>query len=261
MTTSLPLKIIAVSILIVLSSCVSIPQVETPIHQEKQGTITLRSSTDPSYQAKHPHTIETNHLLSILQSLYVQEEKALLSSLISGEGERVPVFSTQESLFLAPHLSTALSQTTPEEYVWFQISPKSEGKETVTNGVLYVLKDSLRIGLQEFKSDPRNAKLSSKPSYPPTQIKKWNLGTDLNSAILITTFPVPAKIGTVTINLRQPAVPPIKPNDIITPKEIEREYEDGENLNKEIKGLHQRLEEQNKKLQRLEQKLEQKNLH
>ncbi len=189
-----------------LSGCLGVPQVETPIHQSPQGQVILKTFTDTSVKASHPTVIDLELLQETFRGLRVLEHKELLAALVSGEGQELAVFTEQELQFLAPFIMDALTQATPEEFVWFQLTNQKQPRPSSTSGAMYFSNNLLRLGLNEFHADRRHAKLSSTPSFSPTRLRNWSLGffpADANrqDRSAPDTFPLQAQIGSVAIAL------------------------------------------------------------
>jgi len=252
-----------------LSACLSTPQVQTPIHESRQGRVLLKTFTDTSVQASHPAYINLSLLTETFRGLHVLEDKPLLATLVSGEGQEFPVLTEQELQFLVPWLLEALVQATPEEYVWFQLTNQKPSGAQATSGSLYFSHNLLRIALHAFQSDRRQSKLSSKASFSPTHIRRWTLKFSPDVAVQQAdntreTFSQDS-IGTVAVDLA--VLETIKTPLSRTPQaEIpsQREFkvqdsdiQDNENLRKEIDELQQQLDEQNRRFRELNKKFKQ----
>ncbi|GJL65496.1 MAG: hypothetical protein NPIRA05_04670 [Nitrospirales bacterium] len=246
-----------------LPACLATPQVETPIHESPQGQVRLKTFPDTAVRASHPAFIETTLLTKAFRGLHVLEEKPLLATLVSGEGEELPVLTEQEIQSLMPWLIDALAQATPEEYVWFQLMNQKPSGPQTTSGSLYVSKNLLRIALHTFQADRRQPQLSSKASFSPTHIRHWDLkfAPDValkQSADSQDTFPQES-IGAVAVNLTVlAAMKKHQKRTSQTENHSQREFKvqdpntrKKQNLRNEIEELQQQLDEQNRMLREL----------
>ena len=150
-----------------LASCLALPQVETPIHESSRGRIILKTFPEGFNHASHPSPISLLSIQDILHGLRIQEDKALLATLVSGEGQVLPVFSEEDLEFFGPFIHDALSQATSEEYVEFERRKPQAIPPTLTRGTLYMTNASAHIGLDKFQADMRQKEVSSKASFSP----------------------------------------------------------------------------------------------
>lgn len=251
-----------------LPGCLGVPQVETSLYQSPQGQIILKTFTNASGKASHPAIIELNLLQEAFRGLHVREDKELLDRMLRGEGQDLPVFTDQEAQFLALVMKDALTQATSEEYVWFQLTHQEEESSPSTSGGLYLSKDILWLGLDQFRTDRHSSSLSSKPSFSPTRIKNWFLvfsptGADRTDSLSSEMVPFPARIGSLAITLNELAHPRERKGDekkLAAPEpHIQNQDNDApgiQGLQKEIEKLQKLLEGQNQKLQQLEKQLD-----
>ena len=78
----LPL-VLGATTMMFLFGCLSVPRVETPIHDSAEGSIGLRVFSDSKFRAQHPAQLKPVHVQRLLSGILVQEEKALLGSFLS----------------------------------------------------------------------------------------------------------------------------------------------------------------------------------
>ena len=117
----------------------------------------------------HPATLAVPTIKQVLTGLRVQRRGDIVLSLVTGEAEAVPAFSSAEIEDLAPRISQALATTTPTELVGFyrRVSDSglglgvTSGGILVRDGLLYVVlanhrsrfSDAMREGLS-YEVDP-----------------------------------------------------------------------------------------------------------
>ncbi|MGB0909775.1 MAG: hypothetical protein ACPGYT_05390 [Nitrospirales bacterium] len=241
-----------------MSGCFSLPQIETPVHQSPQGQIILKTFSHDSVKSTHPSDIENQLLQEALRGLRIHQKRELLATLIHGEDQNKPVFTEDEIKFLTPHLIKALSQSTAEEYVWFQVQSLEQNHPTVTNGHLYITGHLLRVGLNTFHVDSRQKRLSSKASFSPTHVLRWTLGFYPDVARHtqnedVKEFPIQTTIGFVSIDLN--ALQDSKHPKLLLDGQ-EKDSKNIQGLEEEIGELQEQLKEQHRKLRQLEDRLE-----
>ncbi|WP_447971745.1 hypothetical protein [Nitrospira sp. M1] len=266
---SFGMRSIVCGLFVTLSACVSVQQIETSIHESPQGHVTLKTFSDSSIQASHPSFLDAPLLHKALQGLHVLEDKALLATLVSGEGQELPVLTDQELQFLIPWLSEAFAQATPEEYVWFQLTNTNAMVPHETSGSLYLFQNLLRVTLHTFQADRRQNKLSSKASFSPTHIRHWTLkfspATAQQQTDNIQETYAEDVIGSVAIDVTtlSTAKPPSKadPKTVQpTQKEFsgqDAEVQETQELRKEIEELQEQVDEQNRTLKQLHDRFKQ----
>ncbi len=261
------LPVIIFSLSAFLPGCLALPQIETPIHQSSEGQIMLKTFTQPTDESSHPTDVSPILIHKVLHGLRVQQDKGLLDSLLNGESQALEVFNQQEVQFLTPHLRNALAQSTPEEYVFFQVTNNKNPIQTITSGSLYRSNNHLLLGLQQFKANKRRTTLSSKSSVSPSRIQRWSLlflpeGAAFQNLDSTKTNPILSKIGNVTIDinllLNMSHSKKARPEKQLSPqpRPHKQDRENIQNLEKELGDLQQQLEKQNQKLRKLEQRLE-----
>ncbi len=117
----------------------------------------------------HPATLAVPTIKQVLTGLRVQRRGDIVLSLVTGETEAVPAFSSAEIEDLAPRISQALATATPTELVGFyrRVSDSglglgvTSGGILVRDGLLYVVlanhrsrfSDAMREGLS-YEVDP-----------------------------------------------------------------------------------------------------------
>ena len=253
----------------ILSGCSSVPQVETLIHESPKGQVILKTFTESVPQTSHPATLDSALIKECLRGFRVQEEKELLATLVTGEGPTRSIFSEPEIQFLTPFILEALAKATPEEYVWFKVAQRHQSKSLVTSGTLFFVDKLLHVGLQEFQSDTRRERLSSKASVSPTRIRHWTLDFyPIAAKADVKPIPEPfsghSPIGALAIDvtklqdLSQSQKFPVQETTVSQPHSdnLERKTQKIQNLEEEIGELQQQLRGQQDKLRQIEKRLE-----
>ena len=119
-----------------ISSCSWTPQVETEIHNGPRGIVSLRTVGDDGLQADHPVEIKVATMERVLRGAHSFRDVRLIENLIGGDPKPVRLFSRSQIAFLAPHLTSALAQATPEEEVFFQCTAEPESAPPIIGNIL-----------------------------------------------------------------------------------------------------------------------------
>lgn len=117
----------------------------------QSGLNQVRLEKDPeSSSNSHPANLSPTEVGTLLRSVRVWERRNLIHRLISGEADRTRGFRNEEIVLLAPALSKALAQATPDQRVYFHLSHATDqGDEESTTGWLSVRDPLLVLSLSE----------------------------------------------------------------------------------------------------------------
>lgn len=272
MRQGLHMLIAGLILTLVFTGCSGLPQVETTIHQNERGIVSLRTFADPTVKATHPMTLEPFILARALRGLYVKEEKAMLGGLIDGGAVKRPTFTDEQIVFLAPLLSTALAQATDEEQITFSLIDYVQSKKRHTKGVLYVSEPALHLILTQYQVSAERPTLLSRPSYSFSRPKRWTLGFSPDTGLLdefndvpignnsdgrmlkIAYNRVPSHSNSSSSNINSEH----SDEKVANPDALAHENKSGaelKTLKEELKELQNSLSEQNRKLDRLEKRV------
>ena len=138
---------------LVLWSCTWTPQVETVLHDSSQGMVSLRTISDEHFQASHPVEIQRTTIERVLRGVYSFRDVRLIENLIGGDPKPVKLFSPSQVRFLAPLLTSAFSQATKEEEVYFQCLVNQGSSRPIT-GTLLIHNSTLFLTWKEPLSKP-----------------------------------------------------------------------------------------------------------
>ncbi len=160
----------------ILMGCSMAPQPHTLIYEESRGSVYLITVPEGSFHASHPAFLSPALVARVLSGIQVQEVQRLLQTLVSGEPTTVPVFSDEDTAFLAPHVAAALSQVTSQQRVGFRVLHKGGAGTEITGGELSAHGSSLRISLTQYRYNPGMPKADSKPGrYPSSSARMSQL--------------------------------------------------------------------------------------
>lgn len=137
-----------------LAGCASLPPPQVVYH-DALTAVQLRADPRAEYGHSHPAVISPEQMTQILDGVRVQNRRDPLLSLMTGQPEAIPAFSTGEIRDLAPQLSKALAMATPQELVTFyrRVSDSEVGLG-VTSGGLFVQEGNLFFILANHRNRP-----------------------------------------------------------------------------------------------------------
>jgi len=182
--------------LLALLSCSSTPRPDVIVHEGPEGGVYLERLGDRRVQATQPITLDHRLVARILNGIQVGEPKTAVQTLFASNTKPERVFSDQDTAFLAPLISSALSRATPDQQVRFLVvhlvspiahspgggagigssTPQTGGlqKET-TAGTAYAYGRSMHVTLDEYRHRAVKPDVISGPNryYPdPSGLKE-----------------------------------------------------------------------------------------
>ncbi len=190
-----------------LVGCASTPRPDVVLHEGPEGGVYLERIADRHIQAAQPVKLDRGLIARVLNGIQVGEPKNAVQTLFIGNAKPERVFSDEDTTFLAPLISSALSQATADQQVRVRIvhlvspialtpgggaavgspTPQIGGpqKET-TVGTLYVHGLSLHFTLGEYRHRAVKPDVISGPNryYPdPTGMKEREIQFTPQSAL------------------------------------------------------------------------------
>ena len=176
--------------IIFLASCVSATRPDVILHEGPEGGVYLERLPDLTVQATHPIKLDSTVFSRVLRGVHVTGTKTAAQALF-GEEKSGRAFSEEDTAFLAPLISSALSQAGSHQQVRFRLvhlsnplrhperggagigssSPPSTGPQTETTaGTLYAHGLSLHMTLTEYGHRAARPDTISGPNryYPDT---------------------------------------------------------------------------------------------
>jgi uncharacterized coiled-coil protein SlyX len=156
--------------IIFLTNCASATRPDVILHEGPEGGVFLERLPDRAVQATHPIKLDSTVVSRVLRGVHVTGAKTAAQALF-GEETSGRVFSEEDIAFLAPLISSALSQAGSQQQVRFRLvhlsnplrhperggagigssSPPSTGPQTETTaGTLYAHGLSLHMTLTEY---------------------------------------------------------------------------------------------------------------
>ena len=158
-----------IAILIILLLITGCARIQTPpkiIFEDGTHLVRLdlnRSIGEPNDPDRytHPTEIVAIQLHTILDSLNVQEHRALLQRTFSGPANQIKVFSEHDITALEPRIREAFLRATPREHVTFAVINPTGNTREVTAGEMFVKENTLHLILNCFQVIPTDDSLSA----------------------------------------------------------------------------------------------------
>lgn len=143
-----------VIILTVQFGCSSLPPPRTS-YQDPITSIRLYIDERADTGHSHPGQVRPDQMARVLGGLRVVPRSGYISSLITGQPQANPAFSSSEIQMLAPRLSAALAEATPQEVVTFyrRVSDASVGL-AITSGGMFLQDNVLYVVLANNRNLP-----------------------------------------------------------------------------------------------------------
>jgi hypothetical protein len=242
--------LILISIGCALTSCVSVPRVQTPLYEGRQGSISLRVFAEPTKRAEHSVTLEPHIIDRVLKGLYVQDTQSLLESALTNNNPPIQAFTEKEIHFLVPHLIAGLEKATPEEEIIFQVHSTPSHRTLYTTGSLYYVDNTAHVIIHGYHEASKKSRLLSRPSNSFSRPKMWTMSFQPSRAVMNnslgaaspTSFPFHFAIHLprLTLTLKQNAQP-ISPGS--------------PSIHEELNGLRESIQQQHRQIERLEDQL------
>lgn len=149
---------------IVVGCAASRPSIS--VHEGALGNVFLEHISDKSFQAAHPIKLSETTVADILRGVHTKEKTGLVlllgKALKSTNLSDIRTFSEDDIAYLAPHITTALAQATPNQRVGFHVystpeisqQPKGNQNRETTSGYLFADGLSLHFTLTQYRYRP-----------------------------------------------------------------------------------------------------------
>lgn len=174
-----PLQFFMLSCLTVIVVGCAGSRPSTSIHEAALGKVFLEDVSDKSFQAAHPIKLSETTVADILRGVHTKEKTGLLlllgKALKSTNLNDIRTFSEDDIAYLAPHITTALAQATPNQRVGFHVysapaisqQPKINQNRETTSGYLFADGLSLHFTLTQYRYRPGKKSTSSQKEPRP----------------------------------------------------------------------------------------------
>ncbi len=134
--------------------CSWTPEVETVLYEGPECVISLKTSHALKQTPKHPALLSESLIAKTLNGMTISQEEGVLQQLLLSNHHPAQAFSPSQIDFLAPHVSMAFAQVTPEEIIHFTCPPTIEQQFPI-QGMLAVFPPSaLLLTLENLKPYP-----------------------------------------------------------------------------------------------------------
>ena len=142
----LSLSALAVAVCLFASACATSSKVvDTILADGPRGAVSLQTVEDSWFKTAHPLFMSPVLLTHLLRGVQVQ-------ALPNDTTTAMRVFSDEDSAFLSPLMSAALSKAANGQLIGFRVLRGSDAERETTGGVLYVQGRLLHIALTHYRA-------------------------------------------------------------------------------------------------------------
>lgn len=144
----LSLPVLASVMCLLTSACATAPfkVVETILVDSPRGAVFLQGVEDRWFQAAHPLSVSPELLAHVFRGVQVQ-------ALPADKTPAVRVFSNEDTEFLSPLMSAALSKATKGQLVGFRVLHGTDAGSETTGGFLYAQGRLLHLTLTHYRAN------------------------------------------------------------------------------------------------------------
>jgi uncharacterized coiled-coil protein SlyX len=129
-----------------MSACATSGTVEDTIFADgPRGAVMLQRVNDTWFTTAHPVSVNSLLLTHVLRGIQVQTSPG-------DQTTAVQVFSDEETAFLSPLMSTALSKATKNQLVAFRVTHDSSPSSELTGGLLFTRGRLLHLWLTHYRA-------------------------------------------------------------------------------------------------------------
>ncbi len=242
--------------------CSWAPEVETILHEGPECVISLKTSHALKKAPKHPASLSESLIAKILKGMAISQEEGILQQLLLSTHHPVPAFSPSLIDFLAPHVSLAFSQVTPEEIIHFKCPPTNEQFFPIKGTLAVFSPSSLLLTLENLKPYPG---VSPKMKISSQKIQTISLAFSQREVTLSAEeaqafMTIPSTYHRIAINYQslESFPPSSKENQLIqsgtqmTPHKTTEVPMTIDSLNFQLRDLKKIVDEQAKEIRRLQ---------
>jgi hypothetical protein len=169
---------VAGSLALLLGACAGNPLPVTTIHEDVRSTVFLETVKDKSFQAAHPIKLDETTVGNVLRGVHTQKKSSMEiligKALLSANLNEVRTFFEDDIALLAPPMTAALAQATPNQRVGFRLyhqpetavqTAKGQDPRVVTAGYLSADGLSLNLTLTHYRYRPGKIEKIQKAPY------------------------------------------------------------------------------------------------
>ena len=130
-----------------ISACATSHTVEDTVFADgPRGTVSLQRVEDSWFTTAHPVSVSPLLLTHVLRGVQVQPAS-------DDQATAVRVFSDEETAFLSPLMSTALSKATKSQLVAFRVAHNAGPNSEMTGGLLFTRGRLLHLWLTHYRAN------------------------------------------------------------------------------------------------------------
>lgn len=155
---SIPALASAVCLLLLASACATTSSkvVETTLVDSPRGAVYLQTVEESWFKAAHPLPLSPGLLTHVFRGVQAQ-------ALPGDKSTAVRIFSDEDTEFLSPLMSTALSKATKGQLVGFRVLHGTDAGSEKTAGFLYAQGRLLHLALTHYRADTGRRDIGAKP--------------------------------------------------------------------------------------------------
>lgn len=242
--------------------CSWTPEVETVLYEGSECVISLKTSDALKQAPTHPAFLSESLIAKILNGMTISQDEGILQQLLLSNRHPVPAFSPSQIIFLAPHVSMAFSQVTPEEVIHFKCPPTNE-QQFPTQGMLAAFPPStLLLTLENLKSYPGvSPKMQNSPQkFQPTSLVFTHQEASIRTEEIQNFMTIPSTSNGITINYQSlESLNPVnnekkrtQPRTQTTPHKNIEPPMTIDSLNSQLRDLQKIVDQQAEEIRRLQ---------
>lgn len=162
----LGISILASVLCLLASACASTPSevMDTVLVESPRGAVFLQKAEDRWFRTAHPVSLSPAALTAVFRGVQVQ-------TLPADKATAVRVFSDEDTEFLSPLMSTALSKATKSQLIGFRVTHGTDAENETTGGFLYIQGRLLHLTFTHYRAQagsPGRGGTQSRQSPNPT---------------------------------------------------------------------------------------------
>jgi hypothetical protein len=146
---------------LVVSACVSKPDLDITIHQSERGAVFVERIPDQSFHATHPMTLSSDTMARVLRGVILKDGRGGVGNLASDNPETIRVFGDDDVEYLAPLLVEGLSRAASDQQVGFHIVKHGTPTHATSAGTVFCLSDVRFPGVCESERVGRGASVEA----------------------------------------------------------------------------------------------------
>ncbi|CUS31316.1 hypothetical protein [Candidatus Nitrospira nitrificans] len=169
-----PVPVLSFAICLLANACglTNTKVVDEMLVDNPRGAVFLQKAEDGWFGTAHPLAMSPAFLASVFRGVHVKATER-------GQNYESPVFSDDDTEFLTPLISTALSQAVRSQVVGFRVSRDTDMGSETTGGILYIQGRLLHLTFTHYRAQRDRASpagMSARIDPNPTGLNTRQLG-------------------------------------------------------------------------------------